>query len=120
MFYDLIDYSCLNGWATGNVASSGKDLAQFYRDLFGAPIGQSLLLPAYVDEMLVFKNLTNDWNEGWDKLGIQHVTQTAKIALCNGDLLDFVSSSARTMHTPHGALRIRVKTSKRNRIDGHS
>jgi hypothetical protein len=38
-FYDLLNYSCLNGWSMGNLAASGKDLAMFFRDVFGGNDG---------------------------------------------------------------------------------
>jgi hypothetical protein len=29
------NYGCLNGWSMGNAATSGKDQAMFFRDVFG-------------------------------------------------------------------------------------
>ena len=34
LIFDLLHYSCLNGWSMGNIAASGKNLAMFHRDLF--------------------------------------------------------------------------------------
>jgi hypothetical protein len=44
-FYDISDKSCLNGWAMGNIAASGMNLAMFFRDLFGPADPAARLLP---------------------------------------------------------------------------
>lgn len=38
IIFDLINYSCLNGWSMGNAAASGKNLAMFFRDVFGPSV----------------------------------------------------------------------------------
>lgn len=67
-FYDLEDNSCLNGWAMGNVASTGKNLAMFFRDLYsGLPDangGPRLLSRSTVAKMSVFHPLFNSWCPG--------------------------------------------------------
>ena len=62
--FDFIEYSCLNGWSMGNAATSGRDLAQFFRDLFAPPrpsLPPRLLNRSTVAAMQSFVNLTNDW-----------------------------------------------------------
>ena len=75
------------------------------------PAGQSLLLPGYVSEMLKFKNLTNDWNEGWADLGIQYGLGTYRMGefgriVVPGTLL--VLSWLPTMHIPGTYSRVRI------------
>ena len=70
----MMDFSCTNGWTMGNVAASAKDLATFFRDLYGMPTsGHMALLSAQsVHEMLKWTNLTNDWTEGYAELGVYY------------------------------------------------
>lgn len=70
MFYDMIDYSCLNGWSMGNIAASSKDLAMFFRDLFGNPRHGAILKPDTVAAMLHWQNLTNGWTDGYAERGV--------------------------------------------------
>lgn len=70
VFFDMINYSCLNGWSMGNIAASSKDLAMFFRDLFGQPRRGAILKPATVAEMLRWQNLTNDWTAGYPEVGV--------------------------------------------------
>ena len=74
VFYDMLDYSCTNGWTMGNVAASAKDLAMFFRDVYGVPTSRhmALLKKESVDEMLRWNNLTNDWTEGYAALGVYY------------------------------------------------
>ena len=62
IFYDIDDYSCLNGWTMGNGAFRAVDLASF-QELLWTP-GQ--LLSATTIAMLddAPKPLTNDWANG--------------------------------------------------------
>ena len=41
-FVDVSDDSCLNGWAMGNIAASGLNLAMFFRDLYAPLPGEEL------------------------------------------------------------------------------
>jgi hypothetical protein len=63
-FIDVSDDSCLNGWAMGNIAASGLNLAMFFRDLYAPPPGQELLSAALAEQMTDPKNLaplSNNW-----------------------------------------------------------
>eukprot|EP00854_Cymbomonas_tetramitiformis_P024663 gene24663-30009_t len=60
VFYDMIDYSCLNGWTMGNIATSGHDLSVFFRDLFQG----KLLWQTSIREMMDWKMLVNSWCPG--------------------------------------------------------
>ena len=52
-FIDLYDYSCLNGWAMGNIAASAMNLAMFFRDLFAPPTaGHELVKPETAHKMV--------------------------------------------------------------------
>ena len=99
--------SCLNGWTTGNIAGSARDLSMFYRDLFfneptsAASAGKTPARSALADkedamalvdgvtraeranaaallpedlllDMQKWRNLTNDWTDGWGDLGIYY------------------------------------------------
>ena len=34
-YFEISDYSCLNGWTCGNAMSSAHDVAQFFYELLG-------------------------------------------------------------------------------------
>ena len=63
LIFDLIHYSCLNGWSMGNAVASGKNLAMFMRDLFAPKTAARtpLVKPETAAAMLNFSQLTNDW-----------------------------------------------------------
>ena len=70
-FIDLYDYSCLNGWAMGNIAASARDLSMFFRDLFSptphAPGAKPMLSPQSRNLMTDPKKmrmLSNSWWAG--------------------------------------------------------
>jgi len=46
-FQDIIDYSCLNSWAGGNIAATAQDIAQWWLELFDGTV----LSPESVREM---------------------------------------------------------------------
>ena len=86
-FIDLYDYSCLNGWAMGNIAASARDLSMFFRDLFSptphAPGAKPMLSPQSRDLMTDPKKmhmLSNSWWAG-------HTNDT--YSLGNMRILDF-------------------------------
>jgi hypothetical protein len=63
-FVDVSDDSCLNGWAMGNIAASGLNLAMFFRDLYAPPPGQELVSATLAELMTDPRNiapLTNTW-----------------------------------------------------------
>jgi hypothetical protein len=66
IIFDLLHYSCLNGWSMGNVAASGHDLAQFFRDVFAPSTAarQQLVKPETAAAMQNFSKLTNPWCPG--------------------------------------------------------
>ena len=85
VFYDVSGKSCLNGWAMGNVASTGLQLAKFFRDVY-SPNGNP-------------KALLNASKTSGDMLRV-------------GIFLDFVWLTTRT---PHGAHVRRAKRNRINR-----
>ena len=54
-FIDLWDYSCLNGWTMGNIATTASEISRFYYALAN---GQ-LITKASLAQMLDFVPLTN-------------------------------------------------------------
>eukprot|EP01043_Picozoa_sp_COSAG02_P038929 COSAG02_NODE_3039_length_7496_cov_89.964715_4_plen_638_part_00 len=65
MNYDISDLSCLNGWAMGNIAASGHDLAMFFRDLYAPPTPSHRLISESLAAEMVDPSqllpLTNPW-----------------------------------------------------------
>ena len=64
-YVDISGTSCLNGWAMGNIAASGMNLAMFFRDLFAPPnTAAQLLRPDLAAQMVSpteLGGLTNSW-----------------------------------------------------------
>mmetsp|Transcript_773 Transcript_773/g.1470 ORF Transcript_773/g.1470 Transcript_773/m.1470 type:complete len:477 (+) Transcript_773:38-1468(+) len=61
-FKDLYANSCLNGWTMGNIASSAKDLATFFYDLFTLPVEDGgFLTNSSLQEMKKMKRLSDNW-----------------------------------------------------------
>ena len=53
----LLLSSCLNGWSMGNAATSGKNLAMFFRDVFGPAVNgtrKPLVTPETARAMQIF------------------------------------------------------------------
>jgi len=64
-FDDLAFSSCLNGWTMGNIASTGRDLATFFYDLFTlAPEEGGFLNATSLQAMQDFKRLNDTWCQG--------------------------------------------------------
>jgi CubicO group peptidase (beta-lactamase class C family) len=65
MNFDISDLSCLNGWAMGNIAASGHDLAMFFRDLYAPPTPSHRLISESLAAEMVDPSqllpLTNPW-----------------------------------------------------------
>eukprot|EP00039_Didymoeca_costata_P022153 m.3875 g.3875 ORF g.3875 m.3875 type:complete len:600 (-) comp2844_c0_seq1:3-1802(-) len=59
-FHDIINDSCLNGWACGNIAATVGNIAEWFWDLFHEKIVNSTTL----SEMCNRVPLTNGWNPG--------------------------------------------------------
>eukprot|EP00466_Bigelowiella_natans_P009871 jgi/Bigna1/81775/fgenesh1_pg.84_\ len=57
LYSDMIQYSCLNGWTCGNIASTGQNLANYWWDLFTL----QLVSNASMQAMQEFKPLENKW-----------------------------------------------------------
>ena len=64
-FYDVSDDSCLNGWAMGNIAASGLNLAMFFRDLYAPPPGQELISASLAAQMTAPGNVGPLTNNGF-------------------------------------------------------
>jgi hypothetical protein len=62
--FDMYNMSCLNGWTMGNVATTGKNMAMFFRDVYSGLPSRQLLNSSTVRRMSVFRPLTNDWCQG--------------------------------------------------------
>ena len=59
-YSDIIDYSCLNGWACGNIAATPHAISQWWWDLFhGRLVSQGTLL-----EMMANQPLSKGWSPG--------------------------------------------------------
>jgi CubicO group peptidase (beta-lactamase class C family) len=58
---DLIDYSCLNGWTMGNVATTPLDMVKFWHALL---VDRSLLLPATLAQMMDFHQFSSGFSPG--------------------------------------------------------
>jgi len=59
-FSDIVNYSCLNGWACGNIAITPHDVAQWYYDLFHGNVVSN----ASLTTMLQGHPLTSGWDPG--------------------------------------------------------
>eukprot|EP00939_MAST-03C_sp_MAST-3C-sp1_P001938 g1938.t1 len=71
---DIYDFSCLNGWTMGNIASTADDTASTMYHVFGADASPSLLSSASVQAMTDFKPLTVGWSVGLEYgLGLMQV-----------------------------------------------
>lgn len=64
-FYDISDKSCLNGWAMGNIAASGMNLAMFFRDLFNPASPSAQLLPEALTAEMVDTSTVAPMTNGW-------------------------------------------------------
>jgi hypothetical protein len=65
IIYDLGFNSCLNGWTMGNIASSAKDLAQFFFDLVTlAPSKVGFVNSTTLAAMMEYRPLANMWCTG--------------------------------------------------------
>jgi CubicO group peptidase (beta-lactamase class C family) len=65
IIYDLGYNSCLNGWTMGNIASTGKDLAQFFFDLITlAPSNGGFVNSTTLSAMTTYHSLVNTWCAG--------------------------------------------------------
>ena len=60
-FFDIIDDSCLNGWAMGNILTTPSDLASFWYALFRS---EDLVSAAARRAMTAFAPLTVGWSVG--------------------------------------------------------
>ena len=75
---DLDDYSCLNGYTMGNIATSPSDVVRFYSALSGGRIVSSKSL----GEMRTFQALTNGYNPPpGTPYGMGLILQTMKFKL---------------------------------------
>ena len=57
-YYDINNYSCLNGWTFGNVVASARDVAMLYHDLLGAKV---VVNSTTVEMMTHLQNYTYDF-----------------------------------------------------------
>ena len=67
--FDISKYSCLNGWACGNIAASVGDVAEWFWDIFHGEI----VSPNSLKQMLNFVPLKKGWSPGLRYgLGMMH------------------------------------------------